>query len=91
MAGLDERWIRKLEPGPGGDGCLPMGRGNSPVYAHRVAGELANGSIPEGLLVRQRCGNRLCCNPAHLFLALNLPDAPEMSAGAVEYWLLSRA
>ena len=25
-------------------------------------------SIPEGCLVKQRCGNRLCINPAHLEL-----------------------
>ena len=25
--------------------------------------------IPPGLLVLQRCENKLCCNPAHLYLA----------------------
>jgi hypothetical protein len=54
-----------------------------------VAWELANGPIPEGLLVRQRCGNRLCCNPSHLFLALNSLDSPEVSARAVAAWLRS--
>jgi hypothetical protein len=73
-----------------GYGFLSMGRKKGPAPAHRLAWELANGPIPEGLLVRQRCGNRLCCNPAHLFLALNSLDTPEASAKAVEFWLRSR-
>jgi hypothetical protein len=90
-AGPDECWDWKLKPGAAGYGCLSMGKGNNPLLAHRVAWELANGPIPEGLFVRQRCGNRLCCNPAHLFLALNTLDGPEVSARAVESLLRSRA
>jgi hypothetical protein len=89
--GPDECWNWKLKPGTAGYGSLSMGRGKAPALAHRIAWELANGPVPEGLFVRQRCGNRLCCNPAHLFLALNTLDPPEVSAKAVECWLLSRA
>lgn len=37
--------------------------------AHQVAWELTNGEIPPGMFVRNACGNRLCCNPAHLYLS----------------------
>jgi hypothetical protein len=90
-AGPDECWSWKQKPGAAGYGRLSMGRGNNPALAHRVAWELAFGAIPEGIRVRQKCGNRLCCNPAHLFLALNSNDDPETSARAVAAWLGLRA
>ena len=33
---------------------------------HREAYRIFIGEIPEGLLIRHRCHNRLCCNPLHL-------------------------
>ncbi len=90
-AGPGECWLWKLKPGAAGYGSLSMGRGNHPALAHRIAWELAVGAIPEKVRVRQKCGNRLCCNPAHLFLALNSIDSPETSAKAVKAWLALRA
>ena len=36
--------------------------------AHRLAWILANGPIPDGLVIAHACDNKPCCNPAHLFL-----------------------
>jgi hypothetical protein len=44
------------------------GYGNLQIATHRLAWELANGPIPEGLSILHRCDNPACCNPDHLFL-----------------------
>ena len=61
-----------------GDGChhwtgAPNASGYGGIYvnkkslkAHRFAYEIANGPIPDNMLVDHSCHNKLCVNPDHL-------------------------
>lgn len=76
--GPDECWpwtaARKGTPYAYGH-LLFLGRFSS---AHRVAWELTNGPIPEGLHACHHCDNPPCCNPSHLFLGTAKDNARDM-------------
>ena len=87
MIGLEERFWSKVERGEEcwlWRGALMGGRyGN--FYrdgrmqgAHRVAYELANGPIPDGMLVDHQCGNKQCVRPSHLRLATRKQNAEHL-------------
>jgi hypothetical protein len=54
------------------------------LQAHRYAYAAAFGPIPDRQYVVQRCGNHLCCNPAHLILsASSRPTKANQTAPAI--------
>lgn len=50
------------------------------VLAHRVAWELANGAIPDGMDVLHRCDNPQCVRESHLFLGTHQDNMTDMVA-----------
>jgi hypothetical protein len=86
---VNERFWAKVDKGPGcwtwnagrepkGYGQFGMDRGGTrwtTTPAHRVAWELVNGPIPEGLLVLHHCDNPPCVRPDHLYIGTHADNA----------------
>ncbi len=58
-------WTARVNP-ISGYGQLTIGNGTQSPYAHRLAYELAGGTIPPGYQVDHLCRVPTCVNPAHL-------------------------
>jgi hypothetical protein len=57
-------WLWKANTGSAGYGKF---RSNGvETAAHRAAWEIFNGPVLDGQVIRHKCDNPLCCNPAHL-------------------------
>lgn len=71
--GPDECWPWRASRYRTGYGRFGVGPASSRVQtsAHRVAFDLANGPIPEGLVVDHICAVRECVNPRHLQVLTN--------------------
>ena len=80
---LAERFEERVVRIPGKDSCWEWrgavnnrgygevgegGRHCKTLLAHRVAWSLANGPIPDDMIVRHRCDNPICVRPSHLEL-----------------------
>lgn len=65
-ANAAECWVWNANVHPNGYGRFSL-RGNGD-WAHRCAWVIWFDEIPVGAYVRQRCRNKLCVNPAHLYI-----------------------
>lgn len=87
---VTERFTRKLVALPSGCiewvGCLDrggygyIGRDSKKISTHRLAWEIANGPIPDGLYVCHSCDNPKCCNVDHLWLGTNAENQADSRA-----------
>lgn len=84
----DERLMAKLSLSATGcyewTGCLDrkgygrIKKNGKTQFAHRIAWERVNGTIPEGMLVLHSCDNPPCCNVNHLRLGTHQDNTNDM-------------
>jgi len=59
-------WMGKKNIGGYGKVSIRVNKKSKHLTCHRVSYALANGSVPEGLMVLHKCNAPFCVNPSHL-------------------------
>lgn len=76
----DECWEWNAAKRADGYGQFSLGGAAGQMFqAHRVSWVVAHGELPDGLMVRHRCDNPSCVNPAHLELGTHLDNMHDMA------------
>lgn len=80
--GPDACWPWLGSKNTSGYGLLGICEGSDRTYllAHRIAWSTENGDIPTDKIIRHRCHNRPCCNPAHLLVGTHKDNYDDMVA-----------
>ncbi|AKY03587.1 hypothetical protein SEA_ESPERER_55 [Streptomyces phage Esperer] len=75
-----QNWGGSVKSGHGQFRGGPFGewKGRRPIGAHRFAWTLVNGPIPEGLVIRHRCDNGVCCNVEHMELGTQADNCKDI-------------
>lgn len=73
----DGCWLWKNAPND--SGCAVFSIHCKTYYASRISWVLANGAIPDDLLVCHTCDNKICVNPNHFFLGTYKDNHDDMA------------
>ena len=91
VLGPDDCWLWQAHCLPGGYGHFGVcsGEFKKMVLAHRVSYQIANGEIPDGLMVLHSCDIPSCVNPKHLHLGTHDENMAERSSRKRQWSILT--